>query len=160
MRHSGFSLQWLLVAEHRLVIVEHGLSCSKASEIFPDQGLNPCLLPWQVDSLPLSHQGSPEPGFEPGLSASIVGAPDHQLSCWEQQPRVLETLSRSLPPAEGPNRIYQYCATVRFLLLNFVSLPDQILHFLSDPACLFIPQCDHLTILAQGNLSLVVFCSY
>ena len=27
--------------------------------IFPTQGLNLCLLHWQVDSLPLSHQGSP-----------------------------------------------------------------------------------------------------
>ena len=27
--------------------------------IFLDQGLNLCLLHWQVDSLPLSHQGSP-----------------------------------------------------------------------------------------------------
>ena len=26
--------------------------------IFPTQGLNPCLLHWQADSLPLSHQGS------------------------------------------------------------------------------------------------------
>ena len=94
--------------EHRLVIVERGLRCSKASGIFPNQGLNPCLLPWQVDSLPLSHQGSPAPGFEPGLSASIVGAPDHQASCREQQPRLLETLSHSLPPAEGPNGIYWY----------------------------------------------------
>ena len=25
--------------------------------IFPTQGLNPCLLHWRVDSLPLSHQG-------------------------------------------------------------------------------------------------------
>ena len=25
---------------------------------FPTQGLNLCLLPWQADSLPLSHQGS------------------------------------------------------------------------------------------------------
>ena len=29
-----------------------GLSCSTACGIFPDQGLNPCLLHWQVDSLP------------------------------------------------------------------------------------------------------------
>ena len=28
-------------------------------EIFPDQGSNPCPLLWQVDSLPLDHQGSP-----------------------------------------------------------------------------------------------------
>ena len=27
--------------------------------IFPDQGLNLCLLHWQADSSPLSHQGSP-----------------------------------------------------------------------------------------------------
>ena len=26
--------------------------------IFPDQGSNPCLLNWQVDSLPLSHLGN------------------------------------------------------------------------------------------------------
>ena len=40
----------------------HGLSCSMAYGIFPDQGSNPCLLHlfhWQADSLPLSHQGSP-----------------------------------------------------------------------------------------------------
>ena len=30
-----------------------------ACGIFPDQGLNPWLLHWQMDSLPLSHQGSP-----------------------------------------------------------------------------------------------------
>ena len=28
--------------------------------IFPTQGLSPSLLYWQVDSLPLSHEGSPE----------------------------------------------------------------------------------------------------
>ena len=27
--------------------------------IFPTQGSNPCLLHWQADPLPLSHQGSP-----------------------------------------------------------------------------------------------------
>ena len=36
-----------------------GLSCSVACGIFPDQGLNPCPLHWQVDSQPLRHQGSP-----------------------------------------------------------------------------------------------------
>ena len=43
-----------LFAEHRLwndgsVVVAHGLSCSEACGIFPDQGWNPCLLLWQVD---------------------------------------------------------------------------------------------------------------
>ena len=37
----------------------HGLSCSAVCGVFPDQGLNSCLLHWQVDSLPLSHQVSP-----------------------------------------------------------------------------------------------------
>ena len=40
------------------VVVAHGLSCSAACGVFPDQGLNPCLLRCQEDSLPLSHQGS------------------------------------------------------------------------------------------------------
>ena len=37
----------------------HRVSCSMACGIFLDQGSNPCILHWQVDSLPLSHQGSP-----------------------------------------------------------------------------------------------------
>ena len=41
------------------VVVAQGLGCSSACGIFPDQGWNPCLLHWQMDSLPLSHQGSP-----------------------------------------------------------------------------------------------------
>ena len=32
------------------VVVAHGLSCSVACGIFPDQGLNPCPLHWQADS--------------------------------------------------------------------------------------------------------------
>ena len=41
------------------VIVVHRLNCSEACGIFPDEGSNLCLLHWQADSLPLSHQGSP-----------------------------------------------------------------------------------------------------
>ena len=40
------------------VVGAHRLSCSVACGIFLDQGFNPCLLHWQADSLPLSHQGS------------------------------------------------------------------------------------------------------
>ena len=73
---EGFSLQWLLllwstgsrhagfsscgtrvsvVVAHWLksagsVVVAHGLSCSTACGIFPDQGSNPCPLHWQADS--------------------------------------------------------------------------------------------------------------
>ena len=41
------------------VVVAHGLSCSAACGIFPDQGSNLCSLHWQADSQPLCHQGSP-----------------------------------------------------------------------------------------------------
>ena len=45
------------------VVVTHWLSCSVACGVFPNQGLNLCLLHWQLDSLPLSHQGSPRSTF-------------------------------------------------------------------------------------------------
>ena len=38
------------------VDVLHGLSCSAAHGILPGQRLDLCLLHWQADSLPLSHQ--------------------------------------------------------------------------------------------------------
>ena len=40
--------------------------------IFSTQGSNPCLLHWQVDSLPLSHQGSLEWG---SLSLNPTSSP-------------------------------------------------------------------------------------
>ena len=61
-----------LVAEHELqahvpqqlrhagsVVVAHGLSCSVARGILPDQGPNPRPLHWQVGSQPLRHHRSP-----------------------------------------------------------------------------------------------------
>ena len=42
------------------VVGTHGLSYSTACRIFLDQGLNPCLLQWQEDSLLPSPQGSPQ----------------------------------------------------------------------------------------------------
>ena len=51
------------------VFVAHGLSCSAACRIFPDQGSNPCPLHWQADSQPLHHQGSPsQHDFNAGCS--------------------------------------------------------------------------------------------
>ena len=68
---TGFSLRWLLLLwstgsrcvgfstcgtwAQQLwlagsVVVAHGLSCSAACGIFPDQGSNPCPLHWQGDS--------------------------------------------------------------------------------------------------------------
>ena len=56
LRCVGFSLRWLLLlwslgSRHAgSVVVAHGLSCSAACGIFPDQGSNPCPLHWQADS--------------------------------------------------------------------------------------------------------------
>ena len=72
---SGFSLWWVLLlhsmgfrcrgfGSFSSQALEcglsscHGLSCSEACEIFPDNRLNPCPLHWQ-DSHPLYHWGSP-----------------------------------------------------------------------------------------------------
>ena len=41
-------------------VVAYELGCSVARGIFLVQGSNLCFLHWQADSLPLSHQGSPE----------------------------------------------------------------------------------------------------
>ena len=66
---EGLSLSWPLLLRSTgsrcagSVVVAHGLSCSAACGIFPDQGTNPCPLHWQADSQPLRHQGSPEPGL-------------------------------------------------------------------------------------------------
>ena len=48
------------------IVVAHGLTCSTPGGIFPEQGSNSCLLHWQVESLPLSHQGSPANFFKTG----------------------------------------------------------------------------------------------
>ena len=53
---SVVAASWLQSAGS--VVVAHGLHCSAAGRIFPDQGLNLCILHWQTDSLPLSHQGN------------------------------------------------------------------------------------------------------
>ena len=71
MRCAGLPLWWLLLLQsagsrHKgfssscgSVAVTHGLRCSTACGLFPDQGSNPCPLHWQADSQPLRHQGSP-----------------------------------------------------------------------------------------------------
>ena len=53
---------WALDCEGLRSCDAHGPCCSPACGIFPDQGSNLCLLHGQVDSVPLSHQGSPGKG--------------------------------------------------------------------------------------------------
>ena len=41
------------------IVAVHRLSCSEACGVCLDQGSDLCPLHWQVDSLPLDHQGRP-----------------------------------------------------------------------------------------------------
>ena len=65
----------------------HGLSCSKACGILLDQGSNSFLPHWQADSLPLSHQGRPLPGFvcpsqlSPYILQGLIHVPFSMKSC-------------------------------------------------------------------------------
>ena len=53
-----------------------GVACHfLLQEIFPAQGLNLCVLNWQVDYLPLSHQGSPPASF--GIPQLVGITPVH-----------------------------------------------------------------------------------
>ena len=66
-------MNWIFIAVHGLLVavacgaqaLRHvglstcGLISLVACGIFPDRGLNLCLLHWQVDSQPLDHQGIP-----------------------------------------------------------------------------------------------------
>ena len=71
------------LVEHRLqgtqtsVVVAHRLGCSVACGIFLDQGLNPCLLHWQVYFSPLSYQGSP------GMRWFLAGVGNWAVLCIE-----------------------------------------------------------------------------
>ena len=83
--HTGFSIcsvwaqkLWLPGPRAQASLVR-GLSCSTACGIFPDQGSNSCLLHWQVDSLPLSHQGNPSCVFRIHVSHNGTTSPQVEL---------------------------------------------------------------------------------
>ena len=50
----------------------HGRNCFTARGIFLDRGLNACLPRWQLDTSPLSYQGSP-PGWDIFYKADLEG---------------------------------------------------------------------------------------
>ena len=56
---SGCSLWAPWLQSTGFIAVVQGLTCLAACSIFQDEGLNSCLLRWQLDSLQLSNQGSP-----------------------------------------------------------------------------------------------------
>ena len=77
---SGFSCCRAPALEHRFSSCGAWLSCSEACGILWDRGSNPCPLHWQVDSLALSHQGSPCPRHSRQLTSSFVFLPYTQGS--------------------------------------------------------------------------------
>ena len=69
-----------MVAAHGLsnagsVVLAHGLRCSVACGIFPDQESNPCPLHWRVDSYPLHNQGSPQVALLVSVCAGLKVSP-------------------------------------------------------------------------------------
>ena len=71
LQHSGSAVVAPTLRSTVSIVVVHGLSCSVACGNFLDQGSNLCLLHWQADSLPLSHQGGPRFVFEKDLVIGI-----------------------------------------------------------------------------------------
>ena len=62
--------EYKITDDGRIAIMEIGArmgSCLLARGIFPDQGLNPCPLHWQVDSYALLHPGRLVPSFLPPI---------------------------------------------------------------------------------------------
>ena len=57
LQGTGLQQLWHIQSTGSVDVV-HGRSCPAACGIFLDQGSNPCLLHWPVDSLPLSCQES------------------------------------------------------------------------------------------------------
>ena len=62
-RCEGFSSWGSRLQNIGSMVAAQRTSCSTACGIFPNQGSDPCLLYWQVDSLPLSQQRTLGPPF-------------------------------------------------------------------------------------------------
>ena len=95
---GSWALQHRLSCAHRLScgaqaqlwrtgsVVAHRLSCSQACRIFLVQGSNLCLLHWQVDSLPLNHQGNPSLDLFIWRTVVVdltLNIPEIKLTCYE-----------------------------------------------------------------------------
>ena len=63
--YGGFSCFGAWTLEHRLSSCGTWTLWLTSMWDLPGSGVELCLLHWQADSLPLSHQGSPEHGFCP-----------------------------------------------------------------------------------------------
>ena len=126
------------------VVAVARLNCSKACGILPDQGWNPCLLHWQADSLPLSHQGSPLRSYFKTIVCVFVAQ-----SC----PTVCNPIDCSLP-GSSVHEILQ----ARILEWVAISCSMRLLEkHLSDSSLMFIPILKHLINGAMGGNSHQMF---
>ena len=114
----------------------YGLSHPEECGIFPDQGLNLCLLHWQADSLPLSHQGSP---FHLLLTTDLFQGKIHFcLLCFPISPRPPNLFSLAFPllpmsPTEFLLLVLRHCSGPSALQVSppqdtpyFSALPGQL----------------------------------
>ena len=85
------------------VVVAHGLSCSAACGIFPDQGSNPCPLHWQADSLTTAPPGKPPRLciFRRALDSQEKGEAGTQVSHLFPAPHMHSSLPITNIPHQG-----------------------------------------------------------
>ena len=88
-----------LALEHRLTSVAHRPSFSGSCRIFPEQGSNLCLLHRSADSLPLSHQESPN-------YSSLISSNIRLLS---SPPSLVDTSHKSLEICNCSTAFLSYC---------------------------------------------------
>ena len=81
LQSSGSRASGLQQLQHAgSTVVTHGLTCSAACGLFPDQGLNLCFLHQQKDSLPLSQPAkTPKEFYSEAFTDHTV---DRITGCW------------------------------------------------------------------------------
>ena len=77
------------------------LVASLACGLFLNQKSNPCLLHWQVDSLPLSHQGRPPVHFLIGLFSFFILSSWAVFKFWRLIPCQLHNFCKCFLPSVG-----------------------------------------------------------
>ena len=100
------------------VAVVHRLSCSATCGIFLGQGMNPCALHWQVDSLPLDYQGSSK--------QCILNDTDVSRHCWDSAMTVKNWSEYNW------KKIYKvvfYLVKYNVLYISFIKLVNPVVQF-------------------------------
>ena len=110
--HVGFSGCGTLVLEHRLSSCGARAQLLYGGGIFLDQGWNLCLLHWQVNSLPLTHQGSQLSIFWTQLRQNTA------THLYGRKPRSMKTKDPWRKPTQGnllqaPSLFESLCLSLR-----------------------------------------------